>query len=308
MAKLTNTTIYGDLTVLGRIKGPHVGNVTGAQGPQGSPGPQGLTGPAGVPGPQGPMGPPGGSDVFAPISHTHAWSEVTSKPTTATRWPTWSEVTSKPSTFAPSTHNHTWSQLSGGSTALIPTSGSSGTWTSVNMSGSKGGYAGVYFTDYARYLMVNASIQGFHTGSGWQWYFSNGSLTAGTVPWARLTSVPTTATRWPTWSEVTSKPSTFVSVTALYSGSIGANSSATMSSMSGYTFLVVVIYWGSSGTNRDTMTIPVSNISYSTAGDHYSRISWGSQLNYGNFSFGSATNIRVSAARDFLIKTIYGVK
>lgn len=46
------------------------------------------------------------STKYAALSHNHAWSEVISKPTTATRWPTWSEVTSKPSTFAPSSHTH----------------------------------------------------------------------------------------------------------------------------------------------------------------------------------------------------------
>lgn len=82
--------------------------------------------------------------------------------------------------------------------SVIPTSGSSGTWTSVNMSGSKGGYAGIHFTDYSRFFMVNASIQGFHTGSAWQWYFSNGILTTGTVPWANLSNVPTylARSRW----------------------------------------------------------------------------------------------------------------
>jgi hypothetical protein len=34
------------------------------------------------------------------------WANVTSKPSTATRWPSWSEVTDKPSTFAPSSHSH----------------------------------------------------------------------------------------------------------------------------------------------------------------------------------------------------------
>ena len=40
-----------------------------------------------------------GSNILniTPASHSHAWSEVTSKPAQATRWPTWSEVTDKPS-------------------------------------------------------------------------------------------------------------------------------------------------------------------------------------------------------------------
>lgn len=34
------------------------------------------------------------------------WPDITSKPDTATRWPTWTEVTGKPATFAPSAHTH----------------------------------------------------------------------------------------------------------------------------------------------------------------------------------------------------------
>jgi hypothetical protein len=36
-----------------------------------------------------------------------------------------------------------------------------------------------------------------------------GSMTSGTVPWANISGAPATATRWPAWSEVTGKPSTF---------------------------------------------------------------------------------------------------
>lgn len=81
MAKLTNTTIYGDLTVLGRIKGPNVGNVTGPQGPQGSPGPQGLTGPAGPPGPQGIPGPAGSADILYPVGSIYL-SVINTNPST----------------------------------------------------------------------------------------------------------------------------------------------------------------------------------------------------------------------------------
>lgn len=40
-----------------------------------------------------------------------AWSIISSKPATATRWPAWSEVTSKPSTFTPSSHSHGYADL-----------------------------------------------------------------------------------------------------------------------------------------------------------------------------------------------------
>ena len=43
---------------------------------------------------------------FTPSSHTHAWSQITSIPSYATRWPTWAEVTGKPSSFTPASHNH----------------------------------------------------------------------------------------------------------------------------------------------------------------------------------------------------------
>lgn len=43
-----------------------------------------------------------------PNTDHYAWADITSKPETATRWPTWSEVTGKPSTFTPSAHEHNY--------------------------------------------------------------------------------------------------------------------------------------------------------------------------------------------------------
>ena len=58
----------------------------------------------------------------AAVGHTHvmsdisglslAWSSITGKPETATRWPSWSEITGKPSTFTPSSHTHVMSDIS----------------------------------------------------------------------------------------------------------------------------------------------------------------------------------------------------
>lgn len=53
---------------------------------------------------------------------------------------------------------------------------------------------------------------GFLNAAGTAWTFrvnEAGEVTVGTVPWARLSGIPDFASRWPTWSEVTSKPSTF---------------------------------------------------------------------------------------------------
>ncbi|HEX4046863.1 MAG TPA: hypothetical protein VH309_03470, partial [Elusimicrobiota bacterium] len=66
------------------------------------------------------------------------------------------------------------------------------TWTSIDLSGSSGGYAGIHFTDVGsgdgQYLMVGtaSNVQGFYNGSAWSWYFNGGVLTAGSVPSASV--------------------------------------------------------------------------------------------------------------------------
>ena len=52
--------------------------------------------------------------VNVPWTDHHAWSDITDKPTTATRWPSWDEVTSKPSSFTPSAHTHAWGDITSG--------------------------------------------------------------------------------------------------------------------------------------------------------------------------------------------------
>jgi len=63
---------------------------------------------------------------------------------------------------------------------------------SVSISGQKNGYAGINFADFNRTLMINSTISGVYdsASAGWHWYFNNGVLTEGTVPWARLSGVP----------------------------------------------------------------------------------------------------------------------
>lgn len=81
--------------------------------------------------------------------------------------------------------------------------GAPSTYGSMTVSGANTGYAGIYFSGVGQYLMVSSAIQGFYNGSTWAWYFNNGELTTGTVPWARLSGIPTFASRWPAFSEVT---------------------------------------------------------------------------------------------------------
>jgi hypothetical protein len=76
----------------------------------------------------------------------------------------------------------------------ITGSGSSDTYGSITIDGSKSSYSGIHFEDVTGsgdVLMVHntAGIQGFWDASGgWDWYFDDGILTAGSVPAARLTS------------------------------------------------------------------------------------------------------------------------
>ena len=156
------------------------------------------------------------SNSVTSTSHTHALT----LPTTATRWPSWSEVTGKPSTFPPS---------SGGTLSLTGTSASN---SALTVTGS---------ADHSAHInLKNTGTSGgnFHiiaTNSGWShgenrllitsggasstnFVFSvdsagnprwKGSLQEGTVPWARISGAPATATSHPTWAQVTGKPSTF---------------------------------------------------------------------------------------------------
>lgn len=68
-----------------------------------------------------------------------------------------------------------------------------GSYGSLDINGSEGGYAGIRFNDVTgsgKILMVHstANIQGFYDDAGWSWYFQNGNLTAGVVPVARVTA------------------------------------------------------------------------------------------------------------------------
>lgn len=54
------------------------------------------------------------SSTVSMETHTHPWNQITNLPDYASRWPTWTEVTGKPTTFAPSSHNHAASEITSG--------------------------------------------------------------------------------------------------------------------------------------------------------------------------------------------------
>jgi len=73
-----------------------------------------------------------------------------------------------------------------GNVTIKPLAADHGTLT---LEGLKNSYAGIHFSAVNHTLMVHQSTQGFynHTDNVWDWYFTNGVLTQGTVPLASVT-------------------------------------------------------------------------------------------------------------------------
>ncbi len=67
-----------------------------------------------------------------------------------------------------------------------------GTYGGINIVGAANGWSGFQFNSGSRYFMTSSGQTGeYDTGAGaWQWRWDNGALSVGTVPWARLSGVP----------------------------------------------------------------------------------------------------------------------
>ena len=90
---------------------------------------------------------------------------------------------------AASLHNHT--VLTG--VTDIGGTGSSGTWGSLNVGGTKGGWAGINFTTVGHTFMIDANGQAgvWQSAGACKWYFdSTGTLAVGKVGWDKITNVP----------------------------------------------------------------------------------------------------------------------
>ncbi len=85
-------------------------------------------------------------------------------------------------------------------TGHLYTNGAASNYGAISFYGAKGGYGGINFRDAAgtniATLMIHSTYQGVYnsTDNGWLWYWNNGTLEVGTVPWARLSGVPTSFT------------------------------------------------------------------------------------------------------------------
>jgi len=136
----------------------------------------------------------------AAASHTHPWSQLTGIPAYATRWPAWGEVADKPD-LAPATHRHPWSQLD-----QIPVTASR--WPAWDeITGKPSVAAAAHRHPWSELDGVPA------TASRWPSYDEvtdkpDFAPVAHRHPWSQLDQVPVQATRWPAWGEVTGKPGT----------------------------------------------------------------------------------------------------
>jgi hypothetical protein len=78
----------------------------------------------------------------------------------------------------------------------IISSGSESTYGALSVQGIKNNWGGINFRNGAGgnlgTLMVHADHQGFYNDSdnAWDWYWTNGTLTAGSVPWSRISGFP----------------------------------------------------------------------------------------------------------------------
>lgn len=69
-----------------------------------------------------------------------------------------------------------------------------GSYGSLSIASQNNGWAGIDFTDWNVTLMMRSDYQGAYINNNtWLWYFLNGVLTVGTVPWARLSDIPSNA-------------------------------------------------------------------------------------------------------------------
>lgn len=160
-----------------------------------------------------------------PASDVYAWAKASSKPSYS-----WSEITSKPSTFTPSSHIHTAIQgtYTGSGGSQPPSYVTAGTLRAnmmyYNMSGSP--YCdwlmmdtytgsdvpyvtmiGVTKTATPRAFIASGPKGNTSTSSWVRKELATVDAIPTTMAWGSITGAPATATRWPSWSEVTSKPS-----------------------------------------------------------------------------------------------------
>ena len=135
---------------------------------------------------------PAGS--YAAASHTHPWTQITGVPAQATRWPTASEAGA-----AAASHTHPWAQVTGVPVYATrwPNKAEVGLSNVGNFTSAKDVTVNTNALRDENGDLVARQFHGTHVGDG-------SNLT--NLPWAQVTGVPTTATRWPTLTEIKAQP------------------------------------------------------------------------------------------------------
>lgn len=182
----------------------------------------------------------GKPSTFTPSSHTHTKSQITDFPSSmpASDVYAWAKASSKPSYSysevgaAAASHTHTTIQgtYTGSGGSQPPSYVTAGTLRAnmmyYNMSGSP--YCdwlmmdtytgsdvpyvtmiGVTKTATPRAFIASGPKGNASTSSWVRKELATVDAIPTTMAWGNITGVPATATRWPSWSEITSKPSTF---------------------------------------------------------------------------------------------------
>lgn len=91
-----------------------------------------------------------------------------------------------------------WTNVSGKPTAIARIQNNNGTFGSIDIAGSAGGYAGIRFPDAYQDQTFMASTTGDVSGvarqetGAWSWCWQNGTLLVGAVPWTNVSAKPTT--------------------------------------------------------------------------------------------------------------------
>lgn len=135
------------------------------------------------------------------------WVLVSGEPIYTTRWADWLEVTGKPATFTPSAHTHVTSEIISGVfvTARLGT-GTASTSTYLRGDGVWSTIPGISSVDWG--IVVNEPIY----TQRWPSWTEVTSKPATFPPeahshtWADITGEPVYTTRWPSYAEVTAKP------------------------------------------------------------------------------------------------------
>jgi hypothetical protein len=130
--------------------------------------------------------------AYPPVVHSHEWAEITGKPSEfepADHIHTWQQIAQKPGTFPPETHFHSWDEIENKPNVFNPAAHNH-SWQDVTGKPTKFEPAAHTHTwDLIENKPLTFPPQSHHHH------------------WSQVTDKPEQAIRWPSYDEVTNKPS-----------------------------------------------------------------------------------------------------